>query len=85
MKMTLKSMHPLLSGQPPDIQVQLHDLKDLYDKVQKKLLPTSEQRIAKGTVNGVARTTGQVKTIRAFVQRTPEAAEKVSERICVGE
>lgn len=71
-------------GQPPDILVQLHDLKDLYDKVQKKLLPTSEQRIAKGTVNGVARTTGQVKTIRAFVQRTPEAAEKVSERICVG-
>ena len=69
---------------PPQIHIQLDDLKDVYDKVQIKKLPCSEQRIAKGKVNGVAWTEGQIKSIRAFVERTPEAAGKVSDRIHVG-
>ena len=69
---------------PPQIHIQLDDLKDVYDKVQIKKLPCSEQRIAKGKVNGVAWTEGQIKSIRAFVDRTPEAAGKVSNRIHVG-
>ena len=69
---------------PPQIHIQLDDLRDVYDKVQIKKLPCSEQRIAKGKVNGVAWTEGQIKSIRAFVERTPEAAGKVSDRIHVG-
>lgn len=65
-------------------------MKDVYDKVQiKKVLtseqvkkfPTSEQRIAQGKVNGVVWTSGQIKKIVAFVQRTREAAEKVHDTI----
>ncbi|XP_073242440.1 uncharacterized protein [Porites lutea] len=69
---------------PPQIHIQLDDLRDVYDKVQIKKLPCSEQRIAKGKVNGVAWTEGQIKSIRANVERTPEAAGKVSDRIHVG-
>lgn len=56
-------------------------MKDVYDKVQIKKVPTSEQRIAQGKVNGVAWTTGQIKSITAFVQRTPEAAEKANDTV----
>lgn len=75
---------------PPDIQVEITDLKEVYDKFQiKKVLTseeakkssTSEQRIAQGKVNGVVWTSGQIETITAFVQRTPEAAEKVHDTI----
>ena len=70
----------------PFIQVEIKDLKDVYEKVQfKKVLTseevkkcsTSEQRIIQGKVNGVVWTSGQIKKITAFVQRTREAAEKV--------
>lgn len=77
-------MDPLLPGKP-HIQIKLHDLKDVYDKIQHKKQPSSEQRIAQGKVNGVAWTTCQVEKIRAFVQRTPEAAQKVSKRLLIGE
>jgi len=83
--------HPLhFSIQAPDIRVEFKDLKDVYDKVQikkklkteeAKISSTSEQRIAQGKVNGVVRTSGQVKRITAFVQRTREAAEKVHDTI----
>ncbi|XP_020603152.1 uncharacterized protein LOC110042142 isoform X1 [Orbicella faveolata] len=75
---------------PPDIQVEITDLKDVYDKFQiKKVLTseeaekssTSEQRIAQGKVSGVVWTSGQIETITAFVQRTPEAAEKAHDTI----
>ncbi|XP_068741308.1 uncharacterized protein [Montipora capricornis] len=67
------------------IQVTIHDLKDVYDKFQWKRAPCSEQRIAEGKVNAVAWTTaGQIQEIRAFVQRTPEAADKASDRLQVG-
>ena len=56
-------------------------MKDVYDKVQTKKLPTSEQRVAEGWVNGVAWTTGQIKNITVFVQRTPEAAAKANDTI----
>ncbi|XP_067056496.1 uncharacterized protein [Acropora muricata] len=66
------------------IQVAILDLKDVYDKFQRKG-SSSEQRIANGRVTGVAWTTiHQVEKIEAFVQRTPEAANKVSERLYVG-
>lgn len=76
-------MCSLWPGQP-EIQVQIHDLRDVYDKYQFKKLPSSEQRIAQGKVKGVAWTIGQVEKIRAFVQRTPEATKKVSQRLHVG-
>lgn len=72
---------------PPDIQVEI-DLEDVYDKVQiKKVIraeevkkcSTSEQRIVEGKVNGVVWTSGQIKKITAFVQRTREAAERVQD------
>lgn len=75
--------HPISFTQPPEtpaIQVEIQDLKDVYDKVQIKKSP-SEQRIVQGKVNGVAWTTGQIKNITAFVQRTPEAAEQVNDTI----
>lgn len=65
----------------PDIQVKLSDLKDIYDKVQKKVAHTSEQRIEKGWVNGVAWSTGQIKSITVIVQRTPEAAARVNDTV----
>lgn len=73
--------YPLSFNHQPDIQVEIQDLKDVYDKVQIKKVPTSEQRIAQGKVNGVAWTTGQIKNITVFVQRTPEAAEKANDTI----
>jgi len=83
--------HPLhISIQAPDIQVEIKDLKDVYDKVQikKKLTTeeankstTSEQRIAQGKVNGVVWTSGQIKGITVFVQRTHEAAARVHDTI----
>lgn len=66
------------------IQVAILDLKDVYDKFQRKG-SSSEQRIANGRVTGVAWTTiHQVEKIEAFVQRTPEAANKVGARLYVG-
>lgn len=69
------------SPESPEIQVEIQDLKDVYDKVQIKKVPASEQRIAQGKINGVAWTTGQIKSITAFVQRTPEAAEKANDTV----
>lgn len=73
--------------EPPVIHVEIKDLKDVYEKTQcKRVLTsaeevkkcsTSEQRIVQGKVNGVVWTSGQIKKITAFVQRTREAAEKV--------
>ena len=74
--------NPFLEQQA--IQVAILDLKDVYDKFQRKG-SSSEQRIANGRVTGVAWTTiHQVEKIEAFVQRTPEAANKVGERLYVG-
>lgn len=53
----------------------------MYDKVQKKVAHTSEQRIEKGWVNGVAWSTGQIKSITVIVQRTPEAAARVNDTV----
>ena len=82
--------HHFTAQEPPDIQVEIKDLKDVYDKVQiKRVLTTeevkkcstSEQRIAQGKINGVVWTSGQIKKIMAFVQRTRKAAEKVHDTI----
>lgn len=72
---------PISQPAVSDIQVELFDLKDIYEKVQKKVSHTSEQRIEKGWVNGVAWSTGQIKSITVIVQRTPEAAAKVNDTV----
>ena len=71
-----------LSIPPCDIQVDILNLREVYDKIQKKI-PVSEQHITDGVVNMVVRTTGQVQMIRVFVQRSPEAAEKVNSKLGV--
>lgn len=65
----------------PDIRVELFDLKDVYDKVQTKVPRISEQRIAKGWVNGVAWSAGQINSITVLVRRTPEAAARVNDTV----
>lgn len=65
----------------PDIRVELFDLKDVYDKVQTKVPGISEQRIAKGWVNGVAWSAGQINSITVLVRRTPEAAARVNDTV----
>ena len=63
----------------PNIQILMLDLKDEYNKVQTRSQGTTRMRVARGEVNGMVRTTGEIKSIKAFVQRTPEAAKEVND------
>lgn len=60
------------------------DLKDIYDKVQKKTVEGSEQRVANGVVTMVATATAQISAIRVFVRRNEKAAMKTNDRIGKG-
>ncbi|XP_031553759.1 uncharacterized protein LOC116290795 [Actinia tenebrosa] len=65
----------------PDVQFEVFDLKDIYDKVQKKTAEGSEQRIANGVVNMAATATAQISAVRVFVRRNEKAALKTNDRI----
>ena len=63
----------------------INDFKDVYEEVQTKGPRTSTIHIARGEVHGQVRTTGDIKSIKAFVQRTPEATKEVNDTkgLCV--
>jgi cob(I)alamin adenosyltransferase len=65
----------------PDAHVEVLDLKDVYDKVQKKTVEGSEQRIANGVINMAVSATAQVSAVRVFVRRCEKAAAKTSDKI----
>ena len=66
---------------PCNVVVQITDLKDIYDKNQKKTLTGSEQRIVDSKVNMILSTSEQVRCVKVFVQRCPEAATKTNDTI----
>jgi len=57
------------------------NLKEIYDKVQKKTTNGSEQRIAHGVVNIEIKTTAQVSKVAVYVRRCATAAEKTNDTI----
>ena len=59
----------------PDIHVVFTNLKDVYNKYQKKAAGGSEQRIEDAKVVMTATATGQISQIRVFVQRYSEAGK----------
>ena len=65
----------------PDAQVDCRDLKSVYDKIQRKTLKGSEQRVADAKVNMVASATAQIVHITVYVQRCPEAVKKRNDDI----
>ncbi|KAK3739028.1 hypothetical protein QZH41_010489 [Actinostola sp. cb2023] len=69
------------AGQEHHIEVHVLDLKDIYDKVQKKTAHGSEQHVSNGVVNIEITTTAQVSKIVVFVRRCERAAEKTNDTI----
>ncbi|EDO31184.1 predicted protein [Nematostella vectensis] len=69
-------------SQVPEASVEVKDLKEVYDKTQKKTTATgSEQRIADGVVHMVVKASAQLRSIRVFVRRVEEAAQKTNDTI----
>lgn len=66
---------------PHHVVVQITDLKEIYDKNQKKTLTGSEQRIVDSKVNMIVSASTQIKNIKIYVQRCPEAASKTNDTI----
>lgn len=58
----------------PEVGVQIMNLMDTYDKRTKKLSGKYEYRLGSSEVTIVARASDEIKRVRVYVQRCPEAA-----------
>ena len=63
----------LLGTHHVDAEVILKNLKDVYDKNQKKTLTGSEQRITNSRIDMVATATAEIRGLKVYVQRCPES------------
>ena len=71
----------LLGPHHVDAEVVLKNLKDVYDKNQKKTLTGSEQRITYARIDMVATATAEIRRIKVYVQRCPESIRKTGDNI----
>lgn len=66
---------------PCEAEVKVLDLKEVYNKDQKKTLTGSEQRIVGSRVQMLATTTKQFVSVRVYVERSHEAIKKTHDTI----
>lgn len=65
----------------PEVGVQIMNLMDTYDKRTKKLSGKYEHRLGPTEVTIVARATDEIKRVRVYVQRCPEAVIKTHDTV----
>lgn len=58
----------------PEVEVQITNLMDTYDKRTKKSSGKYEYRLGSSEVTIVAHASDEIKRVRVYVQRCPEAA-----------
>ena len=68
------SKPPYLKDHGPEIRVQILNLMDVYDKKATKTSGKYEYRLGCSEVTIVARAAEEIKRLRVYVQRCPEAA-----------
>ena len=64
-----------------DAEVIPKNLKEIYDKNQRKTLTGSEQRISKARIDMVATATAEIRRIKVYVQRCPESTRKTGDSV----
>ena len=65
----------------PEVRVQIMNLMDTYDKRTKKLSGKYEYRLGSSEVTIVARASDEIKRVRVYVQRCPEAAVRTQDTV----
>ena len=65
----------------PEVGVQIMNLMDTYDKRTKKLSGKYEYRLGSSEVTIVARASDEIKRVRVYVQRCPEAAVRTQDTV----
>ena len=63
------------------VEVQIIDLKEVYDKKTKKTLEGLEYRLDDSEVTVVVQASETITSVRAFTQRCPEAAMRTHDTI----
>ena len=64
-----------------EVEVQIIDLKEVYDKKTKKTLEGLEYRLDDSEVTVVVQASETITSVRAFTQRCPEAAMRTHDTI----
>ena len=74
---------PELSNKVPEImiEVQIMDLKDVYNKKVKKTLEGLEYPLEDSKVTVVVQASEEITSVRAYTQRCPEAAIRTHDTI----
>lgn len=67
--------------QEVDVEIQIIDLKDVYDKKSKKTNNGIEYRLDDSEVTVVVRASEEITSVRAYTQRCAEAAIKTHDTI----
>lgn len=65
----------------PEVGVQIMNLMDTYDKRTKKLSGKYEYRLGSSEVTIVARASDEIKRVKVYVQRCPEAAIRTQDTV----
>ena len=75
--------HPESPNKVPEVEVevQILDLKDFYDKKTKKTLEGLEYRLENSKVTVVVQASDEITSIQAYTQRCPEAAIRTHDTI----
>ena len=68
------STHHCSTSQGPEVRVQILNLMDIYDKKTTKTSGKYEYRLGSSEVTIVAHSSEEIKRVRVYVQRCPEAA-----------
>lgn len=80
-KMDGQSKDPPPKHLQPEVGVQIMNLMDTYDKRTKKLSGKYEYRLGSSEVTIVARASDEIKRVRVYVQRCPEAAVRTQDSV----
>jgi len=80
-KMEGLSKDPPPKDLQPEVGVQIMNLMDTYDKRTKKLSGKYEYRLGSSEVTIVARASDEIKRVRVYVQRCPEAAVRTQDTV----
>ena len=67
-----------------EVEVQIMDLKDVYDKKTKKTLEGFEYRLKDAKVTVVVQASDEVTSVQAYTQRCHEAAVRTHDTIGTG-
>ncbi|XP_078376349.1 uncharacterized protein LOC144659724 [Oculina patagonica] len=80
-KVEVLSKDPYPKHLRPEVGVQIMNLMDTYDKRTKKLSGKYEYRLGSSEVTIVARASDEIKRVKVYVQRCPEAAIRTQDTV----